>query len=119
MSATLEQKNTAKAQAIKRVHKLSEISSKDKSMYQTYVRQKIESGLSQIKTGNVHMHHTICKEFNIRNIDGSIKVISSGKLEAAKNTRSLIIIRPPATEGSTKVRTQVIMDRPVVIVPAK
>lgn len=53
----------------------------------------------------------------LKNPDGAYKVISSGKLEAAKNTRSLIIIRPPATESSTKVRTQVIMDRPETVKP--
>ncbi|MDR0902248.1 MAG: hypothetical protein LBM92_05720 [Opitutaceae bacterium] len=65
MSATLEQKTTVKARAIKLVRELPENSSWDELMYQIYVRQKIESGLSDIKAGKVRAHTAICKEFGI------------------------------------------------------
>lgn len=63
MSEASKRKNTAKARAIKLIHKFPKNSSWDELMHQIYVRQKIEAELSDIKAGKVHTHAAICKEF--------------------------------------------------------
>ena len=34
-------------------------------MYRIYVRQKIEAGLSDVRTGRVHSHESIRREFGL------------------------------------------------------
>ena len=54
-----------KAQAAKLVRSLPESASWDDLMYEIYVRQKIESGLEDIKVGRVKTHAAICKKFGL------------------------------------------------------
>ncbi len=54
-----------KAQAAKLVRSLPESASWDDLMYEIYVRQKIESGLADIKAGRVKTHAAICKKFGL------------------------------------------------------
>ncbi|MDP1588879.1 MAG: hypothetical protein Q8M07_14110 [Prosthecobacter sp.] len=54
-----------KAQAAKLVRSLPESASWDDLMYEIYVRQKIDNGLADIKTGRVKTHADICKKFGL------------------------------------------------------
>ncbi|HEX7260828.1 MAG TPA: hypothetical protein VF258_03350 [Luteolibacter sp.] len=59
--------NTAsvKKAAAKLVHDLPETASWDDLMYEILVRQKIETGLSDLKNGRKHTHASIRKEFGL------------------------------------------------------
>ncbi len=52
-----------KTEAIKLVRGLPSSSTWDDLMYRIYVRQKIEAGLADFRTGRVHSHASIRKEF--------------------------------------------------------
>ena len=65
MRATKTKKASVKSQAAKLVRELADAASWDDLMYQIYVRQKIETGLSDIKTGRTHKHAAIKKEFSV------------------------------------------------------
>ena len=54
---------SVKSEAIKLVQGLPESATWDDIMYRIYVRQKIEAGLSDLKTGQVHSHAALRKEF--------------------------------------------------------
>ena len=54
-----------KTEAIKLVRGLPESSTWDDLMYRIYVRQKIESGLSDVRDGRLHSHVSIRKEFGL------------------------------------------------------
>lgn len=50
---------------MKLVRGLPASSSWDDLMYRIYVRQKIEAGLSDFRSGRVHSHASIRKEFGL------------------------------------------------------
>lgn len=62
---TLKNKRTLKSRAMSLVRSLPEDSSWDDLMYRIYVRQKIESGLADIRSGKVHSHESIRREFGL------------------------------------------------------
>ena len=55
-----------KSQTLKLVRDLPASSSWDDLMYRIYVRQKIEAGLSDIRSDRVHSHGSIRKEFALQ-----------------------------------------------------
>lgn len=61
-TVTVKRRNL-KTEAIKLVRGLPSASTWDDLMYRIYVRQKIEAGLTDIRTGRVHTHASIRKEF--------------------------------------------------------
>jgi len=63
MPSAIAKRRSVKTEAIKLVRGLSESSTWDDLMYRIYVRQKIEAGLSDIRSGRVHSHASIRKEF--------------------------------------------------------
>lgn len=63
MPSAITKRRSVKTEAIKLVRGLSESSTWDDLMYRIYVRQKIEAGLSDIRSGRVHSHASIRKEF--------------------------------------------------------
>lgn len=65
MPAAKSKKASVKAQAEIMIHDLPDSASWDDLMYQIYVRQKIDSGLADIKAGRTHKHAAIKKEFAI------------------------------------------------------
>jgi hypothetical protein len=58
-------KGNVKARAIRMIRDLPKSSSWDDLMYRIYVRQKIEAGLADLKSGRVHSHELIRKEFGV------------------------------------------------------
>lgn len=50
---------------MKLVRELPSGASWDDLMYRIYVRQKIESGLSDLKRGRTHSHESIRREFGL------------------------------------------------------
>jgi len=50
---------------MKLVREMPANSSWDELMYRIYVRQKIEAGLADIRSGRTHSHEAICKEFGV------------------------------------------------------
>jgi len=54
-----------KAQAMRLVRGLPASSFWDDLMYRIYVRQKIEAGLADLRSGRVHAHSAIKKEFGL------------------------------------------------------
>jgi hypothetical protein len=62
MASTVKRK-TVKSEAIKLVQGLPESATWDDVMYRIYVRQKIETGLSDLRAGRTHSHAAIRKEF--------------------------------------------------------
>jgi hypothetical protein len=56
-------RSSVKKEAIRLVRALPASSSWDDLMYRIYVRQKIESGLADIRAGRVYSHAAIRKEF--------------------------------------------------------
>jgi len=66
MPAIKSRSTGIKAQAAKLVRALPESASWDDLMYEIYVRQKIESGLADIKAGRVKSHAEICKKFGLK-----------------------------------------------------
>ncbi len=58
-------RGSVRTKAIKLVRGLSPSSSWDDLMYRIYVRQKIEAGLADFRSGRVHTHSAIRKEFEL------------------------------------------------------
>jgi hypothetical protein len=56
-------RRTVKSEAIKLVRDLPASSTWDDLMYRIYVRQKIETGLADVRAGRVHSHASIRREF--------------------------------------------------------
>ncbi len=56
---------TVKSAAARLVRALPASASWDDLMYQIYVRQKIEAGMSDLKAGRKHSHASIRKEFGL------------------------------------------------------
>ena len=56
---------SVKKAAAKLVRDLPESASWDDLMYEILVRQKIESGLADLKSGRKHTHASIRKEFGL------------------------------------------------------
>jgi hypothetical protein len=56
---------SVKKTAAKLVRDLPESASWDDLMYQILVRQKIEAGLADLKSGRKHTHASIRKEFGL------------------------------------------------------
>jgi hypothetical protein len=65
MPTAITRRKSVKTEAIKLVRGLPESSTWDDLMYRIYVRQKIEAGLSDIRSGRVHSHASIRKEFGL------------------------------------------------------
>ncbi len=63
MPSAVAKRPSVKSEAIKLVQGLSPSSTWDDLMYRIYVRQKIEAGLADIRSGRVHSHAAIRKEF--------------------------------------------------------
>ncbi|HEY5553090.1 MAG TPA: hypothetical protein VIK52_14450 [Opitutaceae bacterium] len=63
MQSSTSKRSSVKAEAIKLVRGLPAGSTWDDVMYRIYVRQKIETGLSDLREGRVHSHASIRKEF--------------------------------------------------------
>jgi len=56
---------TVKSAAARLVRSLPENASWDDLMYQIYVRQQVEAGMSDLKAGRKHSHASIRKEFGL------------------------------------------------------
>jgi len=65
MPATKPSKASIKSQATKLVRELPETASWDDLMYQIYVRQKIETGLTDVQAGRTHSHDAIKKQMSL------------------------------------------------------
>lgn len=65
MPTVIAKRKNVKSQAIKLVRDLPATSTWDDLMYQIYVRQKIEAGLSDLRHGRLHTHAAIRKEFGL------------------------------------------------------
>ena len=65
MSQATAKRGNFKAKALRLVRELPESSTWDDLMYRIYVRQKIEAGLADFRTGRVHSHASIRKEFGV------------------------------------------------------
>jgi predicted transcriptional regulator len=63
MPSAIARRTSVKSKAIKLVRGLPASSTWDDLMYRIYVRQKIEAGLADIRSGRVHSHASIRKEF--------------------------------------------------------
>ncbi|GEP45684.1 hypothetical protein [Brevifollis gellanilyticus] len=56
---------TIKAEALRLVSALPETATWDDLMHQIYVRQKIEAGLDDLKSGRKHKHQSIRQTFGL------------------------------------------------------
>ncbi len=56
-------RSRVKTKAIKLVRDLRASSTPDDLIYRIYVRQKIEAGLADVRSGRIHKHASIRKEF--------------------------------------------------------
>ncbi len=65
MPSTRSPQAGIKAQAAKLVRALSPTASWEDLMYEIYVRQKIDSGLADIRAGRVKTHAAICEKFGL------------------------------------------------------
>jgi hypothetical protein len=65
MAATKTPRRNVKRDALKLVRTLPAASSWDDLMYRIYVRQKIETGLTDLDAGRSHTHAEIRKEFGL------------------------------------------------------
>ena len=65
MPTATAKRRSVKNEAIKLVRGLPATSSWDDLMYSSYVRQKIEAGLADIRAGQVHAHESVRKEFSL------------------------------------------------------
>ena len=65
MPTVSAKRRNVKSEAIKLVRSLPKSSTSDDLMYRIYVRQKIETGLSDLRNGRVHSHASIRKEFGL------------------------------------------------------
>jgi hypothetical protein len=63
MPSVSAKRSRVKTEAIKLVRGLPASSTWDDLMYRIYVRQKIEAGLADFRSGRVHTHASIRKEF--------------------------------------------------------
>ena len=63
MPSAAAKRKSVKSAAIKLVQGLPESTTWDDLMYRIYVRQKIEAGLSDIRSNRVHSHASIRREF--------------------------------------------------------
>jgi len=63
MPTAIAKRSRVKTEAIKLVRGLPETSTWDDLMYRIYVRQKIDAGLADFRSGRVHTHASIRKEF--------------------------------------------------------
>lgn len=63
--ATKKSKLNVKSRALRLVRTLPASATWDDVMYSLYVRQKIETGLSDIAAGRTHGHDSIRKEFGL------------------------------------------------------
>ncbi|MBC7369620.1 MAG: hypothetical protein H7343_22860 [Undibacterium sp.] len=63
MPTASAKRSRVKTEAIKLVRGLPASSTWDDLMYRIYVRQKIEAGLADFRSGRVHTHASIRKEF--------------------------------------------------------
>ena len=58
-------KTSVKAKALRALRSLPATATWDDVMYHLYVRQKIETGLTDISNGRTHDHASIRKEFGL------------------------------------------------------
>ncbi len=65
MPTTKSKRTNVKSAAIKLVRGLPPTSTWDDLMYRIYVRQKIDSGLADVRSGRVHSHMSVRKEFGL------------------------------------------------------
>ena len=65
MPTVSAKRKSVKSEAIKLVRGLSKSSTWDDLMYRIYVRQKIETVISDLRNGRVHSHASIRKEFGL------------------------------------------------------
>jgi len=65
LTSAIAKRRSVKSEAVKLVQGLSPSSTWDDLMYRIYVRQKIEAGLADIRSGRVHSHAAIRKEFAV------------------------------------------------------
>jgi len=65
MPTAKAKRRSVKVEALRLVRGLSSSSSWDDLMYRIYVRQKIEAGLSDFRSGRIHAHAAIRKEFGL------------------------------------------------------
>jgi hypothetical protein len=65
MPTVTGKRKNLKSEAIKLVRGLPASSTWDDLMYRIYVRQKIEAGLADFRSGRVHTHASIRKEFGL------------------------------------------------------
>jgi hypothetical protein len=65
MPTAKAKRRSVKVEALRLVRGLSASSSWDDLMYRIYVRQKIEAGLADFRSGRVHAHAAIRKEFGL------------------------------------------------------
>ncbi len=65
MPVAKTQRPNLKSRAMKLVRALPKDSSWDDLMYRIYVRQKIEAGLTDLRSGRVHSHASIRREFGL------------------------------------------------------
>jgi len=65
MPTTKRKRPSVKSQATRLVRDLPASSTWDDLMYRIYVRQKIDAGLADFRTGHVHTHKSIRKEFGM------------------------------------------------------
>lgn len=63
MPTASAKRSRVKTEAIKFVRGLPESSTWDDLMYRIYVRQKIDAGIADFRSGRVHTHASIRKEF--------------------------------------------------------
>jgi len=65
MPIAAAKRRSVKAQAMELVRGLPASSSWDDLMYRIYVRQKIDARLADFRSGRVHAHSAIKKEFGL------------------------------------------------------
>jgi hypothetical protein len=65
MPTIIGEKGNVKSRAIRLIRDLPKGSSWDDLMYRIYVRQKIEAGLADLRSGRVHSHEAIRRELGV------------------------------------------------------
>jgi hypothetical protein len=65
MPTASAKRRSVKSEALKLVRDLPAASTWDDVMHRIYVRQKIEAGLSDLRSGRAHSHASIRKEFAV------------------------------------------------------
>jgi hypothetical protein len=66
MPASKARSTTIKSEASRLVRTLPDTANWDDLMYKIYVRQKIDAGLADLKSGRKHTHSSIRKEFGLQ-----------------------------------------------------